>query len=524
MNTINRFCLFLWITSLVAGSALAQYPDWLNYTNGSEVVDLSLNGDTLWIATSQGIAALDKPSGDFRYFTRTNAPLPTYAIPRISAVTIGSGSRIVMATEDKGLVVKSANGWAVLDSTNTELPDNRITSLLWDGDGHWIGTQAGLAKLDTNNNVVPYTIIAASQSVRAFAKTNDTLWVGLLDGTVLSFVPPSNWFSYNVFTASVTDLTIDSNGKVWASSSSQGIAQFDGVSDWTTYNLSTTPIYTNSISRIAGDPDGSLWIGTLNWGFGKRTPTGDYIKFDDDNDTTGTNIGALQKDSDGTLWIGSKSTGLINFDGGTTWVTDYNTSNSFLPQKTIQKIAGASIEGNVWIYTTNPVDFKPMVSVFNGTDASNFNYPYSNFNINAIAADQNLIVASAGGGVYEFDKYEWFQQAGMSDVFVQDAIFDQTGRLWIATYNGIAYQKSFDTWREMNSTNFGLPNDFIRQISVIDSNNIWCGGEGGGGAAVFHYNGTQWEAWDNTNSILPTTYIQDLVVESGGDCWVVIGC
>ena len=55
ISLIILFCLF--------NTLVAQNPQWINYTSGTRVNTAVNDGNTLWIGTAGGLAALDKTTG-----------------------------------------------------------------------------------------------------------------------------------------------------------------------------------------------------------------------------------------------------------------------------------------------------------------------------------------------------------------------------------------------------------------------------------------------------------------------------
>jgi len=136
-----------------------------------------------------------------------------------------------------------------------------------------------------------------------------------------------------------------------------GLVKIDKSTDIPTfYNCANSGLTSHSISSIAVDSNGDIWIGFLDWG-----PNGGLAKFDGTNwtiyntsnsDLPCNAISSIAIEPSGTIWIGlfqcGTNGGLVKFDG-TNW-TIYNTSNSGLPDNTIYTIA-IDESGINWIGT-----------------------------------------------------------------------------------------------------------------------------------------------------------------------------
>ena len=104
---MKKYILFSLICAVACWSnSFAQYPDWINYTNGQGVYALSDNGNELWIGTGQGgLVKLDKTTEEMTFY----------------------------------------------NSANSGLPHNDVSALAIDGSNIWIGTWGELAKFDGTN-------------------------------------------------------------------------------------------------------------------------------------------------------------------------------------------------------------------------------------------------------------------------------------------------------------------------------------------------------------------------------------
>jgi len=216
----NLSTLFVICAIACWSNCFAQYPDWINYTNGQSVYVLSDNGNELWIGASQGgLVKLDKTTEEMTFYDHANSGLPHNDV---SALAI-DGSDIWIGTW--GLVKFDGTNWAEYNESNSPLPYNRIYALAIGGsDNIWIGTYGGgLAEIDGAN-------------WRIYDRSNSAL--------------PDNW---------INSIAIDGSNKwigTWG-----GLAEFDG-SNWTVHNTSNSGLPDNWALAVAIDRNGNIWSGT----------------------------------------------------------------------------------------------------------------------------------------------------------------------------------------------------------------------------------------------------------------------
>ena len=95
---------------------------WLNFTNGDNIMALADEGNTLWVGTYVGLVALDKNTGTPVFYNESNSGLP---VNFILSITIDEDGTKWIGTYGGGLTAYNENG--IPDYIETfDLPDNRI--------------------------------------------------------------------------------------------------------------------------------------------------------------------------------------------------------------------------------------------------------------------------------------------------------------------------------------------------------------------------------------------------------------
>lgn len=278
--------------------------------------------------------------------------------------------------------------WRVDDG----LPQNGVTKILETRDGYlWVGTQAGLARFDG----VSFTI---------FDHTNT----------------PSLHRDY------ISDLVEDSKGTLWIATTTGGVASFhDGLFS-----------HVNSIeprggSRLAADPDGSLWIG--GYGGLKHFKNGVLIKtYSTADGLSGDPIRSLLVDKDRAVWIGSPG-GLNRLADGK--IQTYSTQDG-LPNKDVAALR--------------------------------------------LVADGTLLVKTQSSEFVRFvdGRFVPWHVPGVAGSNIRDAIMDRDGNFWLASdTEGLLRFKG--TQLSQFTTKDGLGSDAVAHVYEDHDGNLWVGTLGG---------------------------------------------
>jgi hypothetical protein len=95
-------------------------------------------------------------------------------------------------------------------------------------------------------------------------------------------------------------------------------------------------------------------------------------------------------------------------------------------------------------------------------------------------------------------------------------LFDNEGNAWFGTTDGLA---KFDgaNWTVYNTSNSGLPNNFIWPMAVDGQGNLWIGTFGSG---LAKYDGANWTVYSTANSGLPANNLVSLAFDLQGNVWI----
>lgn len=279
---------------------------------------------------------------------------------------------------------------------------------------------------------------------------------------------------------SITSIASDSAGNIWVGTSGGGVARFDGTT-WSVYTTANSGLPSNSITAVAIDRDDIKWFGSDG---------SNVIRFDGVTWKVYQQINSvvdIAVDSNKNAWVNLLSymscSGVTRFNGST-W-TLYNSSNSSLPPlysfgACVNSITADHV-GNTWFGTAGGV------ARFNGTTWSIYNMSNSglpNDSVQSIAIDGagNKWFGTSGGGVARFDDTAWTvyttANSGLSSNSISLIASDNAGNKWFVTNESVIH---FDgtTWTAYTTANSGLQSNAISSIIFDKAGRTWIGTNSG---------------------------------------------
>jgi ligand-binding sensor domain-containing protein len=306
-----------------------------------------------------------------------------------------------------------------------------------------------------------------SKPVTALADDKDCIWIGSHAGLVKM---DKTTFSTQVFSMHTCDLTdnsitailIDSTGTKWIGTRN-GLAAYNDI-EWTGYDTLNSRLPGNYITSLACNPSGDLWVGTTN---GCAVFDGaTWISYDSDNSGLPYNsITSIAISREQHIWIGTQL-GLSEFTG-TDWNL-YYTYNSPLPGNDISSIYIDAADRK-WIGTTSGLAILEADTWHNSI--------MQNADIVRIASDSygqvwigtNESLADADG----MDRISRSFAAPDSGGFeITSFLCDGGEPLWLGTSDGFFYC-SDSQWTERSIFQCSLTDNYIEGIAVAPDGAIW---------------------------------------------------
>jgi ligand-binding sensor domain-containing protein len=511
------------ITITPSNAILAENANWEVFTNRSWTLELVQSDDqkTLWIATGGGLEQRNVQTGLLtKVFTNLDGLPHNYVR---SLMTDGQNG-LWLGTEAGLAHLTSNNEWTIFDTENSSLPHNHVQALLDDG-------EAGLVHLSDNkewtifnrdNSPLPDNDVFALLSV-----DNNGIWIGsgnYLGGGGLVYL--SNDEKWTLFKADNSDLPYnavyalasDANGGIWVGTTKEsGLAHLDSHQKWTVFNTETK-VPDNIVPALISDNDGGLWVGGAGFwgGLAHLSRHGEWTIFNTDNSVLpGNDILAFARDGNNGLWIGTgklwdyslHNGGLVHLSANQEW-TLFDTNNSNLPSDNIQTLVSDG-EGGLWIGTQN--------------------------------IRQNGQIIQTGGLPHLSKNQAWsvFTTANseLPSNNIQALLYQEDGSLWIGTREerdeqnqmihrgGLAKFSKNQEWTVFTTDNSKLPSNDIRTLVQDDKGGLWIGthtisdSEQIGGLAYLS-NSNEWQIFNTANSALPNNHVNALSLDDNGGIWI----
>ena len=108
-------------------SVKAQYAGWKYYSNGTDILSIAVDGTTLWIGKTEGLARISILTSVLIIRQKSNSGLSDN--PALS-IAIDDSVTNWMGTQKRGLSSFDGTIWINYDTANFNLPDNQITSIV----------------------------------------------------------------------------------------------------------------------------------------------------------------------------------------------------------------------------------------------------------------------------------------------------------------------------------------------------------------------------------------------------------
>ncbi len=401
--------------------------------------DLLVKDNKVWIATDTGLYCWDMSANKTRLYTFSESDPGSISQNFITCLKLNTKGNLLISTL-RGLneYDEENDRFVRFDLTqynpSPSLSSNFINCLLPEEDNLWIGTEgAGVLLLTPSRALISYHNFgddrASSKPVNAILEDNQhTVWIGLIEGGLA--YKPKNSPSFKILTTA------------------------------------NSPLPHNSVSALAVDSEDGLWVGT--WGEGvivldHNNPSKEKyrLELDPGNGNMRMYIGALQYDAlNHGMWIGT-SIGLFFYDMETKHLIE-PFPNAY---ENVKGAIGAAIDSkkHLWLGSYNGLydinlgsrsgdqwEYRLLENKLDQPD-SNAKERISSV---LVTPEGTLWVGSSVNGLYQrqiVDGQEEFINYnidnGLPHNSVRGVLQDFNGKIWVATYNGLAiYEPDDSIW------------------------------------------------------------------------------
>ncbi len=398
-----------------------------------------------------------------------------------------------------------------LDLWQTEqgLPENSVDAVTQTRDGYlWVGTQEGLARFDGVRFVTfsrrTVAVLRSDNITSLVADSTGGLWIGAAGGGVLhslngTFTPlppgPGDPLGhlYRIF---------PDGDALWAAPDNGGLLRV--ANGRITPFVTARGPWTDRVTVVRRDRDGSLWIGTFDDGLHHVTAGGE------DHLLAGlldNQVRALWPDPDGSLWIGTLR-GLNRLQAGK--ITAYTAKDGLADDSVLSILRDR--EGSLWVGTE-----RGLSRLSGGAFAILPRDPGPNPAVRSLFEDRegNLWIGTSGGGLGRLKDVPFTtisRSEGLSSDLAWSIFQDRKGALWIGTADGL--NRLADGRLTTLSTRDGLPSGIVRSIAEDVDGTLWIGTFKG----LVHLAGGRLSTFRRSDG-LPNDAVLTLLPDAGG-LWI----
>lgn len=458
----------------------------------------------IWVATGYGLNRFDGQR--FMQLYEDNG----LANNRVHALMEHSNQNVWAGTE-AGISIVEGDTLITPDYLS-ELQGSSVQVMHEDRSGNvWIGTATkGLWKLDTDRNLqrVEDSGISTFEDVRAIGQTEDeAIWIASMEGLAklenerVQIFSEEDGLRGSEFQA----LTIDRYNRVWIGSN-EGLIRYDHESFrlfGSEENLENTQITTISVHNYS-----TIWVGTEG---GLTHFDGSSFKtYTRDQGLPVTIIRSTMIDREGSLWIGTLGSGISHYSGPVFQSFNIDTG---IPNNVVTGFTETA-DGDIWIATYGGgiahYDGSEL-TILDESDGLVDNKVYTFFRDN----DDSIWVGTREGiSIYQDGDFERFEAFDIDFRSVRKIYRDEeTGDLWIATYNDGLFRIDDDGYEQFSTSNV-LPNDTVMDIKKDEDGIFWFATYGG----VARYDGEEFQFITIADD-LPSNGVIHIFIDDEGDKW-----
>jgi ligand-binding sensor domain-containing protein/ActR/RegA family two-component response regulator len=312
--------------------------------------------DRVWVATENGgLSVMEKDRKGFRHYRQ--AAHPQMGSDDVFAIT-SRGTDIWFGTFGGGLHKLSAGGaitrFAATEGAGDGLPSDNVLSLAFDSRGVlWIGTMAGLARLE--EGAVYRHPLPGGDDLIIYSVTADggTLWVGASDG-MHRWLPEGRWVTpawSSMFARpnAVIAMASDGRGEYWLASQG-GLWRTEGEGAPAPVNYDQQGV---GIGRVLQTvlmlPDGGLWVPVPTRGLAYLRPDWRRIAaFSTAQGLGGGLYRGLSQAGEHALWLASSTGKVERLDTRTGEISPLGHHEALLGEMRLTSALQDS-QGKLWI-------------------------------------------------------------------------------------------------------------------------------------------------------------------------------
>ncbi|MCL6257629.1 ATP-binding protein [Aquiflexum sp. TKW24L] len=316
---------------------------------------------------------------------------------------------------------------------------------------------------------------------------------------------------------------MDRTGNLWFGTQGGGVSRYDGKS-FTNFTIAHG-LVNNSIWSIFEDTSGNLWFGSDGTGVSRYNGKS-FANFSEDQGLSYNVVRDIAEDKDGNIWLGTFD-GLNRFDG-----------KSFTTFSTAHGLA----DNNVWCITEDKngdLLFGTMEGGVSRYDGQTFTTLSTDHGLASNAvwrvkedSEGILWFGTLGGGVSRYEPSDWLKSRsgslpqgnvgitnfstneGLANNLVRNITEDNAGNLWFGTDGGGVSRFNGKVFTNFTTVQ-GLANNNILSISKDKTGSLWFATYGGG---VSRYDGPSFTTFSKAHG-LPSSFVVSITEDKDGNLW-----
>ncbi|WP_158973617.1 sensor histidine kinase [Cellulophaga sp. L1A9] len=470
----------------------------------------------LWLGTKNGLNLLDRDKLSFQHWIQPNKC--QHCEFSLKAITEDEKGNLWIGDEFQGLYYFTPSTGKFTrphlnDSDENILPSKFINDLYFSKGMLWVGTDNGLAILNTRTS--PFSPVSLDGKHKSAASDiciwkiyndqNGSIWLcsngnGLINYNLktheITIYKADGNSPYKIGSNSVEDVLVDKSRNIWMATTGNGLNKFNlknlNFHHWEKDDDNSNSLVNNNVRAMLQDLDGTIWIGTNN-GLSRFNPESkrfrNYINdFNYRADVNTTKIRAIYRSQNNDIWVGTQSGGLYTYDRKQ---DKFSLALGFADSPLASKIGhiqsiyeikeGQLIIGTVGagLITYNTIN-RELKRIYANGEPSTFLF---NLDVKCMlkASESELWIGSDSGllllnmNTLTLESYEY--EEGCTNCIIGNKIRslyrDENNKLWIGTRSGLALFNPETKKFKNYSTENGLPSNIIFGILPGSDGNVW---------------------------------------------------
>jgi len=327
---------------------------------------------------------------------------------------------------------------------NNGLPNAYINCILKDSRGYiWIGTMYGLAKYDGNK----FTIYKHDKGTNS------------ISGDFISAIYEDN----------KGNILVGANG----------LSIFNrNFHKWQNYLHDPSNPYSiskNSISSIAQENDSIYWLITYSGLDRFNIKTGKFIKKEFPSNGWLINTKILEINGDSSIIIKNRNDFFLLYN-------IKNNNYSFLPFNFFHCHTDVILNNCLWSFKVDPLNDESWIYKINLRNHTSTKLIRINDKNSVLFHNNNYVGCCGGNRVSIFDSNGYLVSSNIinyqyKNILYTCGLIENNGTIWIGTEKGL-FKLLPQTPFSFIDNNNGLPNEYIRSLTIDHKNNLWIGVRG----------------------------------------------